>query len=528
MDLDHAVPQIEQGIYPGKGNAIDSTASELQRNVGAGMVPCTAQVGCKIDRRINLDMFLSRYRRQQPGREIAGGNLHLYRPMQGIGPLGGQNGITGFQCQLMNLYGIVFILDIDMGRLDSRIIQIPLCQSACQACPGIICRPVNGQLPFQAALDGLQGSSCHFQDAGKVRRLNAGPGHNPAIRRIISAAQFIGSPILLEMKIRQPENTAVISEIALYIIKSYAIKRQRVRLKRTFKDRAVHRAANVSFDIHDARPLRSFLRHQTGNIEMAAIQCQIHLLSQGTGNADRSIIGRNIAISNINRAIVQRIIGTDIFVQIPICRTAGQMERPLRRRLVQTARYSNGVISPARQRKISPPQCRQQPFQPHMLRRNLQLYLPRIQICHAVGRMGSIDVAPDDGRNEDAPARAGNRAINRIKRHSLYTAATGLENHIPVRAGTIQVTGRRKGARHRHCQISRYHIKGQVIGSKGKIGLCSLRIIHAIDPDGTALYRCIEIRQRKQAIFIVYITFCPVRSNAIIGKAYSAGMTGSP
>ena len=190
------------------------------------MISCPAQISCKIDRRINLDIRLSRYRRQQPGREMVGSNLHLYRPMKGIRSLGSQHGIAGLQGKFMNLYGIVFVLDINTGRFYSCIINISLGQSPGQTCPGIIGCPIDSQLPFQTPLYGLQGCSRQFQDTAQIRSLHAGPRHNPAIRRIIPATQFISPSVLFKMKIGQPENTAVTTEVALYISEGYAIKGQ--------------------------------------------------------------------------------------------------------------------------------------------------------------------------------------------------------------------------------------------------------------------------------------------------------------
>ena len=190
-------------------------------------------------------------------------------------------------------------------------------------------------------------------------------------------------------------------------------------------------------DIHDTGTLRPFLRYQAGNIEMAAVQGQIHMLSQVTGDADRCIIGCNIAVGDIDSAIPQCIIGTDIFVQIAISRATCQMERSLCRRLVETTRHGNRIIGPACKRNISPSQCWQQPFQTHMLCHNLQIHLPGIQISHTTGSMSPIVVTPHDRRYQNTASTTGKRAVDTIKVHPLYTAVAGMENQIPVRSGTI-------------------------------------------------------------------------------------------
>ena len=88
----------------------------MRRYVGLEVIAGTAQVGCKIDGRIDDEPVLAENIGQGFGRELFGCDGQFHWAVQGIGPLGRQDAVADVQGRLVQMDNTVFHLDIDIGR----------------------------------------------------------------------------------------------------------------------------------------------------------------------------------------------------------------------------------------------------------------------------------------------------------------------------------------------------------------------------------------------------------------------------
>ena len=234
--------------------------------------------------------------------------------MEGISPLRGQQAVAGLQGQLIDLYRSLFQANIYICRFDSlsgqrRVRNLPYNRRF-----RIRRRPFQINLAVYMAFYLLYRHGGQLQDAGNIAVANAGLSAHPTVFRTVQQVRIVRAAALVKVQIRQAHQLVIIRKITTYVRQLHAVDRKRIGPQRASGRRVVRRAANMGADVEHAAPRQAAARHHAGNIQFLPFNIQVQ------GLADRALYGygrivrRNIAVRNIKDAVIQSIIGADIFI----------------------------------------------------------------------------------------------------------------------------------------------------------------------------------------------------------------------
>ena len=190
----------------------------MRRYVGLEVIAGTAQVGCKIDGRIDDEPVLAENIGQGFGRELFGCDGQFHWAVQGIGPLGRQDAVADVQGRLVQMDNTVFHLDIDIGRFDRLAAERAVADIPFHGDRRIVTGSADVNLTIQLACHILYGQGCHLEKAGNITIDDGRPAPQERRLRVIQQIAVIHPAELGEMKVRQAQQVVVIGEIAVDIV----------------------------------------------------------------------------------------------------------------------------------------------------------------------------------------------------------------------------------------------------------------------------------------------------------------------